>query len=193
MKLRFAAGLCAAAVLPLTMAVFAETTGHAQAANPAAQERTPPPAVQPAGSAQQVTVTGCIQREADFRKARDAGKGGVAGTGVGAGNEFILADASTAPSATSTRGDGAPAPAATTGGSAAYELSGRDESKAEQFVGKRVEIAGMLKAAETAGGKPTGGPTAGKPPEGVDILGRDLQLRELEISSIKEVPGTCAK
>ena len=192
MKLRFAAGLCSAAVLPLAMAVFAETTGHAQAANPAAQERTPPPAVQPAGAAQQVTVTGCIQREADFRKARDAGKGGVAGTGVGAGNEFILADASMA-GATSTRGADAPAPAATTGGSAAYELSGRDESKAEQFVGKRVEIAGMLKAAEIAGGKPTGGPTAGKPPEGVDLVGRDLQLRELEISSIKEVPGTCAK
>jgi hypothetical protein len=191
---RFAGGLCAAAVLPLAMAVFAETTVQAQAANPAAQERTPAAAQQPAGASQQVTVTGCIQREADFRKARDAGRGGVVGTGVGAGNEFILADASMAPSATSARGAGAPpAPAATTGGSAAYELSGRDESKAEQFVGKRVEIAGMLKAAETAGGKPTGGPTAGKPPEGIDVAGRDLQLRELEISSIKEVPGTCAK
>ena len=202
MMWRFAGGLCAAAVLPLAMAVFSETTVHAQAANPAAQERTPPApaqertppaAQQPAGSAQTVTVTGCIQREADFRKARDAGRGGVVGTGVGAGNEFILADASMAAGATSTRGAGAPAPAATTGGTVAYELSGRDESKAEQFVGKRVEIAGMLKAAETAGGKPTGGPTAGRPPEGVDVVGRDLQLRELEISSIKEVPGTCAK
>ena len=193
MILRFAGALCAAAVLPLAMAVFSETTVHAQAANPAAQERTPPAAQQPAAPSQQVTVTGCIQREADFRKARDAGRGGALQTGVGVGNEFILADASTAPSATSTRGADAPAPAATTGGTAAYELSGRDESKAEQFVGKRVEIAGMLKAAETAGGKPTGGPTAGKPPEGIDVAGRDLQLRELEISSIKEVPGTCAK
>jgi hypothetical protein len=176
------------------MAVFAETTGHAQAANPAAQERTPPAAQQPAAPSQQITVTGCIQREADFRKARDAGRGGALQTGVGVGNEFILADASMAPSAASARGAGAPpVPAATTGGSAAYELTGRDESKAEQFVGKRVEIAGTLKAAETAGGKPTGGPTAGRPPEGVDVAGRDLQLRELEISSIKEVAGTCAK
>jgi hypothetical protein len=189
---RFAGGLCAATVLPLAMAVFSETTVGAQAANPAAQERTPPTA-QAAGAGQQVTVTGCIQREADFRKARDAGRGGVAGTGVGAGNEFILADASMAPGATSTRGTGASAPAATTGGSDAFELTGRDESKAEQFVGKRVEISGMVKAAETAGGKPTGGPTAGKPPEGIDVAGRDLQLRELEISSIKEAPGTCAK
>lgn len=193
MMWRFAGGLCAAAVLPLAMAVFSETTVHAQAANPAAQEKTPAAAQQPAAPAQQVTVTGCIQREADFRKARDAGRGGVAGTGVGAGNEFILADASMAPGATSTRGTGAPAPAATTGGSDAFELTGRDESKAEQFVGKRVEISGVVKAAETAGGKPTGGPTAGKPPEGVDVVGRDLQLRELEISSIKEAPGTCGK
>ena len=198
---RFAGGLCAAAVLPLAMAVFSETTVDAQAANPAAQERTPPApqertpaaAQQPTSPSQQVTVTGCIQREADFRKARDAGRGGAVGTGIGVGNEFILADASMAPSATSTRGAGAPAPAATTGGSDAFELSGRDESKAEQYVGKRVEISGTLKAAETAGGKPTGGPTAGRPPEGVDIVGRDLQLRELEISSIKGTSGTCAK
>jgi hypothetical protein len=194
MMCRFAGGACAAAAVALGMAVFSQTTVSAQAGNPAAQERTPP--AQPsAASAQQVTVTGCVQREADFRKARDAGRGGVAGTGVGAGNEFILADASMSSTAgaTSTRGAGAPGPAATTGGSDAFELTGRDESKAEQYVGKRVEISGMVKAAETAGGRPTGGPTAGKPPEGVDVAGRDLQLRELEISGIKEVPGTCAK
>jgi hypothetical protein len=181
MTWRFAGGVCAAAAVSLSMAVFSETTVQAQDANPAAQaapaQQPAAPAQQAAAPAQQVTVTGCVQREADFRKARDAGKGGVAGTGVGAGNEFILADASMAAGATSTRGTGAPAPAATTGGSQAYELSGKDESKAEQFIGKRVEIAGMLKAAETAGGKPTGGPTAGKPPEGVDVAGRDLQLR----------------
>ncbi|HET9196448.1 MAG TPA: hypothetical protein VFO21_26400 [Vicinamibacterales bacterium] len=201
MKLRFAGGTCAAAVVALGMAVFSSTTVGAQDRpagaqdRPApAQERTTPAQPQAAGSAQQVTVTGCIQREADYRKARDAGRGGVANTGVGAGNEFILAEASMpGAGATSTRGAGAPAPAATTGGSVAYELSGRDESKAEQFVGKRVEIAGMLKAAEIAGGRPTGGPTAGKPPEGIDVAGRDLQLRELEISSIREVSGTCAK
>ena len=200
MKLRFAGGTCAAAIVALGMAVFSSTTVGAQDRPAGAQDRPAPaqerttPAVPAAGAPQQVTVTGCIQREADYRKARDAGRGGVANTGVGAGNEFILAEASMpGAGATSTRGAGAPAPAATTGGTAAYELSGRDESKAEQFVGKRVEIAGMLKAAETAGGRPTGGPTAGKPPEGIDVAGRDLQLRELEISSIREVSGTCAK
>lgn len=200
MKLRFAGGTCAAAVVALGMAVFSSTTVGAQDRpagaqdRPApAQERTTPAQPQAAGAPQQVTVTGCIQREADFRKARDAGRGGVAGTGVGAGNEFILADASMASGPTSTRGAGAPAPAATTGGTDAFELTGANEGKAEQLVGKRVEISGMVKAGETAGGRPTGGPTAGKPPEGIDVAGRDLQLRELEISSIREVSGTCAK
>lgn len=200
MKLRFAGGTCAAAVVALGIAVFSSTTVGAQDKpagaqdRPAgAQERTPAQP-QAAGAAQQVTVTGCIQREADFRKARDAGRGGVANTGVGVGNEFILAEASMpGAGATATRGAGEPGPAATTGGTAAFELTGAGEGKAEQFIGKRVEISGMLKAAETAGGRPTGGPTAGKPPEGIDIAGRDLQLRELEVSSIKEAPGTCAK
>lgn len=200
MKFGIAGGTCAAAVVALGMAVFSSTTVGAQdrpAGAPApagAQERTPPAQPQAAGAAQQVTVTGCVQREADYRKARDAGRGGVVGTGVGAGNEFVLAEASMpGAGATSTRGAGAPAAAATTGGTAAYELTGTSEGKAEQFVGKRVEISGMLKAAETVGGRPTGGPTAGKPPEGIDIAGRDLQLRELEVSSIREVAGTCAK
>ena len=194
MKGRFAGGTCAAAVVALGMAVFSSTTVGAQDRPAAAQERPTPAQPQAVGAAQQVTVTGCVQREADFRKARDAGRGGVANTGVGAGNEFILAEASMpGAGATSTRGAGAPAPAATTGGTAAYELTGTNEGKAEQFVGKRVEISGMLKAAEIAGGRPTGGPTAGKPPEGIDIAGRDLQLRELEVSSIREVSGSCAK
>jgi hypothetical protein len=75
----------------------------------------------------------------------------------------------------------------------AYELTGTNEGQAAQHVGKRVEIMGKLKAAEVgASGRPTGGPTAGKPPEGVDVAGADLKLRELEVSSMREVPGTCA-
>jgi hypothetical protein len=71
-------------------------------------------------------------------------------------------------------------------------LTGANEAQAAQFVGKRVEIAGKLKAAETGpAGAPTGGATAGRPPEGVDVGGKDLKLRELEVTSIKEVAGTC--
>ncbi len=65
-----------------TRAVRGVCTGAstAGAAASASQARTAPE--------QQVTLTGCIQRETDYRRARDAGRGGVAGTGVGAGNEI---------------------------------------------------------------------------------------------------------
>jgi hypothetical protein len=136
-----------------------------------------------------VTLVGCIQREADFRSARDAGKGGVAGTGVGAGNEFILTNASMSKdSASGTAG----ATGTSGSASAAYELSGTGEGQASAFVGKRVEITGKLKPAETtASGRPTGGATAGQPPQGVDMTSKDLKLREIDVVSVKEASGTC--
>jgi hypothetical protein len=164
------------------MAVFAQETAQRP------DTRAASPAQQTTAAAQQITVTGCIQREADYRKARDQGRGGVAGTGIGAGNEFVLINASMAPAA----GRAAGAPTGTAGATAAYELTGSNEKQASTLVGKRVEIMGMLKPADaSATGRPTGGPTAGKPPEGVDLVSSDLKLRELEVSSIKEAPGTC--
>jgi hypothetical protein len=173
MKGRVSISMCAAGMLSLCTVGFAQ-----QAGQPA-----PGAGTAPGG---QITVTGCIQREADFRQAKDAGKGGVAGTGVGAGNEFILSNASV-------KSGAEPAGAVGTSGvSAAYELTGSGEGQAAEFVGKRVEITGRLKAAETsASGKPTGGATAGQPPSGVDATSKDLQLRELEVSSVKEATGAC--
>lgn len=148
---------------------------------------------------QPVTVTGCVVREADYRRVQDAGKGGVAGTGVGAGNEFVLTSATP-----SSAGSSAPAakpgaaggvPTGTSGALSlsmtAYELTGPNEARAEQFVGRRVEISGTLKKADVGAGGATGGPTAGKPPSGVDVTSSDLKLRELEVTSVKESTGTC--
>ena len=137
--------------------------------------------------AQSITVTGCIQREADYRRSAGAGRGGAVGTGVGTGNEFVLINAmmGTAAGATGTSGAGAATATGTTGAAAsgsAYELTGPQEGKAEGYVGKRVEITGTLKAA--ASGSP-GGPTANVP------LSQDLKLRELEVASIREATGTC--
>jgi len=138
--------------------------------------------------AQSITVTGCIQREADYRRAAGAGRGGAVGTGVGTGNEFVLANATmgaAAGAATGTSGAGATAATGTTGAAAAgtaYELTGPQEGKAEGYVGKRVEITGTLKAS-TSGA--TGGPTANVPGS------QDLKLRELEVASIREATGTC--
>jgi hypothetical protein len=151
-------------------------------AAPRAIEQTPSGTAQKGD--QQITITGCIQREADYRKAQDKGRGGVAGTGVGAGDEFVLT------SATSSGGDAQKAAAAGND----YELTGANEKLAAAHVGHRVEIAGVLKAAEvTAGGKPTGGATAGTPPSGVDVMSKDLKLRELEVTSLKMLSTDCPK
>jgi hypothetical protein len=122
---------------------------------------------------QQVTVSGCVEKEVDYRRAHDKGRAGVAGTGIGAGDEFVLTNVKT------------------TDGTRAYELTGPNEKQLAAHLGHRVELTGRLKSAEVdASGKPTGGATAGKPPTGVDVVSKDLKLRELDISSIKMVSRT---
>ena len=185
MKARTSASLWVAGMLVLGGAV----AGAQEPAQPPTP--TPAPQAQPSArpsSDSEITITGCVQRESDYRSAKDAGKGGAAGTGAGVGNEFILAQAAPASAAD-------PATPTGTSGSAsmAYELTGPNEGQVSQFVGRRVEIKGKVKAAETnAAGRPTGGATAGAPPAGVDVASKDLQLKELEISSVKEASGSCA-
>lgn len=171
-------------------AALALTAGSGGAA---AQSTTPAGANQQttrASGDQEVTLTGCIQREADYRRSVGARAGGVAGTGVGAGNEFVLASASmaTSGSATAPTSGAAVPPATATGGStrdtAAYELTGPNEGQAQTYVGKRVEITGKLKASSAGPTGATGGPT--------NVPGnRDLELREVEVSSIRATTGTC--
>lgn len=188
MKLHYPGGLCVAALVAFSTAAFAQAT---------ASQAKPTTSTAQSTADQKVTVTGCVQRETDYRRARDAGRGGVAGTGIGAGNEFVLVNASMSPASGSPATPGAAGgkPTGTAGAAAAgaaYELTGANEGQAAQHVGRRVEIAGVLKAAEVgAAGRPTGGATAGKPPAGVDVASEDLKLREIEVSSIRQVEGTC--
>lgn len=180
----------------------------AQSTQPPAST-TPPPA-QTAGqaqvpqghdAAQQVTIVACVQREADYRRANNLGRGGAVGTGVGVDNEFVLINASMTPgaggapgtatgTATGTAGTTAGGTAAA-GASQAFEVSGENEGQLQQYVGKRVEIVGKLKAAETGPTGTTGGATAGTPPTGVDITSPDLRLKEVEIVSVRETTGSC--
>ena len=120
----------------------------------------------------QITVTGCIARESEHTTAR----GGLLGTGVGAANEFVLANATTARSgatanaqiasgvsgststgttagATGTTGTTAGAvgttnttTARTTTAGTAYGLTGSRENELALYVGKRVEIVGTIDA-----------------------------------------------
>ena len=202
MKRILAGGTFMAVLMAFGMVAFAQPAGQtpAQPATPPAAEPAPqnpqpatPTTPQDRPSAmEQVTIVGCVQSEADYRKARDAGKGGVAGTGVGSANEYVLINASRAGGASAATPSGAPT--GTTGATAAgeaFELTGPNESQVGQHVGKRVEIMGKLKRAEMGAAGPTGGATAGTPPTGVDVASRDLRLRELEVSSVKETTGTC--
>ena len=179
MKAIVTAHLCAAGFLAASIATAGQATSQSSTSQPAAR-----------ASAGQVTISGCVISETEYRKVHDAGRGGVAGTGVGAGNEFILTQASA-------RTSGASTPTGTSGstaGPADYELSGPGEGQLSAYVNKKVELTGHFKAEETnAAGQPTGGPTAGAPPHGVDVGGKDLKLREFEVASVRESSGSCSK
>ena len=120
-----------------------------------------------------VSLTGCIQREVDYRRQHNSGKGGFLGFGGGLGNEYVLINASPNPR----RGF---RDCATAVGGEAYELTGHGEGDLKPFVGQRVEITGSRKAAEidTLTGRPTGGRQAGY----------DLRLFEVDVDSFRALP-----
>jgi hypothetical protein len=146
-----------------SMAVLAQTTEQpaasttSQPAAPVAQHQQEAPA----GTS--VTLAGCVAREADYRRAHDAGRGGAAGTGAGVGNEFVLVGASV-PGATPPRASTPGALPAESGivvesgdmAGAAYQLTGPAEAQLGEYVGRRVEIVGRMKS------RPT--PRSGKTP-----------------------------
>lgn len=133
-----------------------------------------------------VTLVGCIQREADYRKVHERGRGGVVGTGLGSGDEFVLINASPA----------AAAPGAvdcsSTASTEAYELTGSREGDLKAFVGRAVQITGTMKKAEVKPVGTAGSGDATQPTGGFDPLGQDLQLFEVNVTGVAEV-GTLAQ
>ena len=117
-----------------------------------------------------ISVMGCIQRETEYRRQNNSGKGGFLGFGGGLGDEYVLVNASRA-------ADGAFGDCTTATGGEAYELTGSAEDDLDAFVGQRVAISGIRKAAEIdrATGRPTGGRQAGD----------DLRLFEVDVESFR--------
>src|SRR4029079_469625 len=140
----------AAAALLASTTAFAQGTTTTSSTTTAAQKESP---------AQPVTLIGCVQKEADYRKAHNIKKGGGMNMGIGDGDEYMLINATRVsggvPSVT-TVGD-------CTGGSGeAIELTGPKEEQFKNFVGKRVEVSGTQKRAKlAANGQPTGGSAPG--------------------------------
>jgi hypothetical protein len=130
-----------------------------------------------------VTLVGCIQREADYRKTHDLGRGGTAGTGIGRGNEYVLINASrntTAPANLDCSFEGTPE---------AYELTGGREPDLAPYVGKVVQISGTMKEAKTEA-LPSG---QRAPTGGFDPLKGDLRLFEVEVASFQPAPSVNAQ
>ena len=150
------------------------------------EQRPAESTVQAAGTAGEITLVGCIQREADYRRQHDSGRGGVAGTGLGRGNEYILTNAMRMGSAADIDLDCGTIGATSGAPGEAYELTGESEPKLEPYVGRKVAVTGMLKDADT---EPVGtsGSNVSTPTGGFDPLGQDLKLFELEVASFSEV------
>lgn len=136
-----------------------------------------------AAAEQPIVVIGCVQKEADYRQAHNQGRGGAAGTGAGVGDEFVLINVSLATQGLK------PESAATAEN--AYALTGSNEEKVKDYVGKRVQITGKVKPAEKSATASPSGATAGKPATGAAPSGQDQDLRELEVISVAGAPGTC--
>jgi len=105
---------CIAAMLAFGTAAYAQTPGQ----NPTGQAGSPTmtsdrqPSGDRAQTQQQMTLVGCIQREAEYRQAAGSGKGGTMGTGVGVGNEFVLVNASPSSGSQTSMSESAGAPTA---------------------------------------------------------------------------------
>ena len=83
-----------------------------------------------------VTLIGCIELERDYRARKETGRGGILGSGVGVGNEFVLSNAR--PLQGRNRAGG---PQAAAGD---YELTGRLEKDFLRHVGRQVEVVGTI-------------------------------------------------
>lgn len=169
-------------------AVMAMSIASVGAQTPQTPPPTQTPQTQPPASSMQepaTTLTGCVYKEADVpgRTPNVAEKAGVM-------EDYILV--TTAASASGTAGTTGTTPPATAGtaGTAsaagkAYKLEQIADERLQAVVGKRVEVTGRVDkgGSAAAGAKPTPDTNPGSPDA--------IELPEFEVTSIKEVEGTC--
>lgn len=140
---RAATSSCIVAMLSFGVVAFAQTTGQnptGSSGQAGSQTMTQRPAGDRTQTQQQITLVGCIQREAEFRQAGAGGRGGAMGTGIGVGNEFVLTNAKasteagaqsasgTSTSPTATAATGTTATETTAAGTATAGTSGTTSS-----------------------------------------------------------------
>ena len=144
---------------------------------------------------QTITLSGCVQREADYRRATGSGTGGAGGFGIGLANEYVLINATRSGASPASRpregttvNDIAAAESPCgAGGGEAFELTGAQERELARLVGRRVTIVGVLKRGADA---PVGtsGTETRTDTTGLGKLNpwdQDLNLQEVEITSVR--------
>lgn len=122
---------------------------------------------------EQATLKGCVYREADV-----PGRSPNVAEQVGIGEDYILAE-------TEAAGEQA---SAVVQQDAMFKLEHADDERLRATVGKRVEVSGRIDA-EADDSLTTGSEAARQPDQSV---GPDsVELPEFEVTSIREVEGTC--
>jgi hypothetical protein len=129
----------------ITVAMFGLALAGAISAGPAYAQKG-----ETAAKGQEIRIVGCVQWEKDYRQARNEGRGGALGTGIGAGNEFVLTFARvegpggrTAAASAGTAGTGANGEKKLTTG-AAYSITGDREKELGRRIGQQIEVIGIL-------------------------------------------------
>ena len=171
-------------------AVMAISIAGVQAQSSGAQTppQTPPAGAQ-ATSAQVTTVRGCVYEEKSIpgRSPNVAERAGVL-------EDYILvaSNAAAAPGTAGTSG------AAGTSGSMAgmhkaFKLEHAADEQLKAMVGKMVEVTGKIDAEKGDSARATGAASTGAAGAARSTgVGPDkLELPEFEVTSIKEIPGTC--
>jgi hypothetical protein len=159
---------------------------------PAQTPAAPPVASAKAEKTTPTTLVGCVYREKDI-----PGRTPNVGERAGLLEDYVFADVASSPIATAAE---TPAPVdapgrtptavGTSGSSGAmYRIQFVDGDKLKSLVGRRVEVVGRIdfEPGDQATPKPV------EPTTTTDrVVGHDRgTLSEIEVSSIKEVPGTC--
>jgi len=94
-----------------------------------------------------ITVVGCVQRETEYRSQIADGRGGTAGSGLGAGNEFVLRSVRAVTSGTLK-------PTGTVGATRfedVYSVTGNLEREMEKAIGRQVAASGYVEVDTSAG------------------------------------------
>jgi hypothetical protein len=187
----------AAAMMAVSFASVNAQTPQNPPQTPQTQQQRP---AQSMDNQQTTTVTGCVYEEKAI-----AGRSPNVAERAGVLEDYILVASTDRPSATAgTTGTTPPAGTAGTTGAAAmkhkaFKLEHADDEKLKAMVGKRVEVTGKIdaEAGDMANRRnpatnPTTPPANPSTPSQDRSIGPDqIELPEFEVTSIREVAGTC--